>query len=263
MIEVNIDPVAFVIGTLEVRWYGIMIALGILVLVLWALWQVRKDPFLTPNTIITLAIVGLPSGIIFARLLHVIDQWEHYGRNPGDIIGGEGLSIYGAILGAVLGTWIYSKFKPFKYGHGADLVAPGIMLGQAIGRIGCFINGCCPGPDAPTTLPWGVVYLHPECAAPLGIATHPTVVYEMIFLLLLFGVAMLLKDRLKPDGSLFLIYLGSYSLWRVGIGFLRVNDPFLFGLHQAQVIGIVVAAIAIFLLIYRRVRWVKPGQSPD
>ena len=260
MIEINIDPIAFTIGSTEVRWYGIMIALGVLVLVLWTLWQVRKNAFITPSTVITLAIVGIPSGIIFSRLIHVIDQWEYYSQHPGQIIGGEGLSIYGAVLGAVLGTWIYSRFRPFNYGYGADTVAPGIILAQAIGRVGCFINGCCHGTEVSASLPWGVVYLNADCVAPLGIPVHPTQIYEIIFLLFLFGAIMMLKGRLKPDGSLFLVYLGSYSLWRFGIGFLRVNEPFLFGLHQAQVIGLAVMAIIVIMLIYRRVRWVNPKQ---
>jgi len=258
MIEINIDPVAFSIGSVEIRWYGIMIGLGVLVLVLWTLWQVRKDKFLPFETVITLAIVGIPSGVIFARLLHVIDRWEFYSHNPGQIIGGEGLTIYGAILGAILGTWIYSKFRPFNYGYGADLMAPGIILAQAIGRVGCTINGCCYG--TPTSLPWGISYTHPNSVG-FGVSgVHPTQVYEIIFLLLLFGIVMMLKGRLKPDGSLFLVYLGGYSLWRIGIDFIREGTPFLFGLHQAHVIGIIVVVVAILILIRRRVRWVKSEQ---
>lgn len=255
MIEINIDPVAFTIGSIEIRWYGIMIALAILVLVLWTLWQAKRGAKLSYDTVIILAIVGIPSGIIFSRLLHVIDRWEFYSHNPGQIIGGEGLTIYGAILGAVLGTWIYSKFRPFNYGYAADLVAPGIMLAQAIGRVGCTINGCCYG--TATSLPWGIGYAHPDSLA-FGVSgVHPTQVYEIIFLLLLFGGIMLLKGRLKPDGSLFLVYLGGYSLWRFGIDFIREGTPFLFSLHQAQVIGIIVVVVAIIILVRRRVRWTK------
>jgi prolipoprotein diacylglyceryltransferase len=79
----------------------------------------------------------------------------------------------------------------------------------------------------------------------------------------LFVFIMLLKGKLKPDGSLFLVYLGGYSIWRFGIGFLRVNDPFLFGMHQAQVIGIAVFILVVALLIYRRVHWVKAAKIPD
>ena len=175
------------------------------------------------------------------------------------------MTIYGAILGAVLGTWIYSRFKPFNYGHGADLVVPGVILAQAIGRVGCTINGCCYG--IATTLPWGIVYTNPDSlgyvasqSLPTGMGLNPTQVYEIIFLMLLFSVVMLLKGRLKPDGSLFLIYLGSYSLWRIGIDFIRAEGtPFLFGLHQAQVIGIIVAVITVIMLVRRRVKWVRTG----
>lgn len=256
MIEIGIDPVAFAIGSIEVRWYGIMIALAVLVLVLWMVREVRRGANISYDTLFTLALIGIPSGIIFARLLHIIDQWEFYSQNPGQIIGGEGLTIYGAILGAALGIWIYSRFSSsFRYGYVADLVAPGIILAQAIGRVGCTINGCCYG--APTSLPWGVVYTQPaSIASSLGVATHPVVVYEIIFNLIVFGVLLKLRGRLKPDGSLFLVYLGLYSLWRLGSDFLRAGTPFLFGLHQAQVIGLIVLAIIIPLLIYRT-RWVK------
>ena len=263
--EINIDPVAFTIGSAAIRWYGLMIALAVLVLVIWTFWQVKKYwPGFPPERVLALTIVGLPSAIIFARLIHVIDRWDLYRNDPWKIIGGEGLTIYGAILGAVLGTWIYSRFKPFNWGFGADLVAPGIILAQAIGRVGCFINGCCHGPEAPTSLPWGVTYLNPDCAADIkNVPVHPTQLYEIIFLMFLFVIIMLLKGRLKPDGSLFLVYLGGYSLWRFGIGFLRVNEPFLFGLHQAQVIGIIVLIVAVVMLVYRRVRWVKAEKIPD
>jgi len=257
MIEIGIDPIAF----LNVRWYGIMIALGVLVLVLWTIRGVRRGAALSYNTVLTAAIVGIPAGVIFARLLHVIDRWDYYSQNPGQIIGGEGLTIYGAVLGAALAIWIYSRFSNFSFAYAADVIAPGIILAQAIGRVGCTINGCCYG--TATSLPWGVVYTHPDSfayfasqALPTGIGLHPTQVYEIIFALILFGVLIGLKGRLQPDGSLFLVYLSLYSLWRIGIDFIREGTPFLFGLHQAQVIAIIVLAVTIPLLVLRT-RWVK------
>jgi len=250
MITIGIDPVAF----LNVRWYGIFIALAIVVLVLWMLWQVKKGANLSYDTIFTGVLVGIPSGIIISRLLHVVDRWDYYSQNPGQIIGGAGLTAYGAILGAALAIWIYSKFSHFKFGYVADLVAPGIILAQAVGRVGCTINGCCYG--IPTSLPWGVIYTHPNSLAPLGVATHPATVYEIIWNLIVFGVLFKLRGRFKPDGSLFLIYLSLYSLWRVGTDFLREGTPFLFGLHQAQIIAIIVLAITVPILAYRT-RWVK------
>lgn len=250
MIEIGIDPVAF----LGVRWYGIFIALAIIWIILWLVWQVRRGANLSYETVFTAALVGIPSGIVLARLLHVIDLWDYYSQNPGQIIGGGGLTAYGAILGAALGIWIYSRFSKLNFGYFADLVAPAVIVGQAvIGRIGCTINGCCYGVE--TSLPWGIVYTHPDSLGP-GVATHPTTVYELIFGLMVFGVLVKLRGRFRPDGLLFLIYLSLYSLWRLATDFLRVGTPFLFGLHQAQVVAIIVLAITVPLLVYKT-RWIK------
>ncbi len=271
LININIDPVAF----LNIRWYGILMALAILVIVLWLLWQVRRGAKLSNDTILIAAIVGIPSGIVFAKLLHVLDNIVvaklhpelvltgaviDYTQHPGQIFSAAGLTAYGAVLGTALGIWIYSRFSDLKFGYFADLVAPAIILGQAvIGRIGCTINGCCYGIE--TSLPWGIVYTHPNSLAPIGIAVHPTQVYEIIFGLVVFVVLIKLRGRFKPEGSLFLIYLSLYALWRVGMDFLRPGNPFLFDLHQAQIISIIILLIAIPLLVLRT-RWVSvKGES--
>ena len=254
MITISVSPIAFAIGSIEIRWYGIMVALAVLVLVLWMLREVRRGVNLSYDTILTAALVGVPSGVIISRLLHIVDRWDYYIANPGQIIGFSGLTFYGAVLGAALAIWVYSKVSNFQFGYLADLAAPAILLAQAVGRVGCTLNGCCYG--APTSLPWGVVYTHPESFAPLGVAIHPTQLYEIIYNLIVFAVLLKLRGRFKPDGSLFLVYLTLYSLWRFSIGFLREGTPFLFGLHQAQVIGLIVLAITIPILAYRT-RWVK------
>lgn len=256
MITIDINPVAFTIGPFDVGWYGIFVALAVISLVVWALAAVKKGAGeLTYNTIVNAAIVGIPSGIIFARVLHVIDLWDYYSQYPGQIIGGSGLTIWGAVLGAALGIWIYSKFSKISFGHLADVIAPGIILAQAIGRIGCTILGDDYG--YATTLPWGFVYTHPASPANAAVGltpTHPVVVYEIIFNLIVFGVLLMLRKKLKPDGSLFLVYLSFYSIWRIGSDFLREGTDFLFGLHQAQVIGIIVLVICL-VLIAKRTRW--------
>jgi len=230
-----------------------MIALAVVVLVLWAVWQVRRGANLSYDTIITAALVGIPSGVIISRLLYLIDMWASH-QNPGPIIGASGLTIWGAVLGAALGIWIYSRFSQLRFGYFADLMAPGVVLAQAIGRVGCTINGCCYG--LPTSLPWGIVYTHPRSLAPLGVAVHPTQIYEIIYLLIIFGVLFSLRGRFKPDGSLFLVYLSLYSLWRIGIDFIREGTPLLFGLHQAQIIAIIVLLIAVPVLALKA-RWIK------
>ncbi len=260
MISIGISPVAFTIGTISVAWYGIMVALAVLALVLWFLLQVRRGADLSYDTALNVALVGIPSGVIFARLLHVVDRWNYYSQNPGEIIGASGLTIYGAVLGAALGLWIFSKVRKTSFGYMADVLAPGIILAQAIGRVGCTLNGCCYGLE--TRAFSAVIYTNPSSYGPIGVPVHPTQVYEIVYDLIAFAVLVKLRGKFKPDGSLFLIYLSLYSSWRFGISFLREGTPFLFGLQQAQVIALIILAVAIPLLVFRT-RWVKVEEGSE
>ncbi len=260
VINIGVNPVAF----FSVRWYGIMVALAVAVVVAWSVWQSRKKGSrFTGDEALTAALVGIPSGVIFSKILHVIDYIViakfhpeiggiiDYTQFPMQIFSGGGLTIEGAILGAALGIWIYSRFTKFRYGAFVDAIAPGIILAQAVGRVGCTINGCCFG--LPTDLPWAFVYTNPasEVDNMLGVAVHPTQVYEIIYDLIVFGILLGLRKKFKPEGSLFMIYLSLYAVWRIGIDFIRDGNPFLFGLHQAQVVGIAILLITVPLMIIK------------
>jgi phosphatidylglycerol---prolipoprotein diacylglyceryl transferase len=261
MIEVNISPTAFTVGPIVVGWYGIMVALAVITVVSWALVSARKDKTLPRDFVLNAAIVGIPSGIVGARLMHVIDNWRLYSDNLLSIFRGDGLSIWGAVLGAALGLWIYSRLKKLSFGHFADLLAPGIILAQAVGRVGCTILGDDTG--LPTTLPWGFIYTHPLSPTNQAVGltpTHPVVTYEIFFNLIVFGVLLMLRKKLRPEGSLFLVYLAAYSVWRIVSDFLREGSDFFFGLHQAQFIGVVILIICAVLLAWRT-RWVKKGEG--
>ncbi len=274
MIQFPINPIAFQIGQFTLRWYGLFLALAVVWLIFWMWWQIRKGAKITLDTMLTLALVGIPSGIIFARLVHVLDnivvaklhpelalsgQVFDYTQDWARIIGGEGLTAWGAVLGASLGVWIYCKLAKVKIGYVFDLIAPAIIMAQAIGRIGCLLNGCCYGKA--TTLPWGLEYTNPQSLGFGAGVTHPTVVYEIIFNVLAFVALLKLRGKFKPEGSLYLIYLLLYSGWRLGIDFLRDGNPFLFGLHQAQVISIVILLIAVPWMA-KNTRWAKPEPAP-
>jgi len=256
MITISIDPIAFHIGSMTIRWYGIIVALSVAALIVWVWRQIRRKWAELPKAPeITVIVPAILSGIVVSKLFHVIDRWDYYSQNPGEVFSGGGLSIYGAVIGTSLFFLIYSKVKHSQFGFFADLAAPGIILAQAIGRIGCTINGCCFGKvcevAAPSWLPWSIVYTHPDSYAPLGVALYPAQVYEIIFCLIGFAILLKLRGRLKPDGTLFLVYLTSYSAWRVGIDFLREGTPFVLGLHQAQFVAIIVLAITIPILALR------------
>ncbi len=256
MININIDPVAISIGPITIGWYGIMVDLAVVTIILWLVREVRRGAEFTFDTAITAAVVGIPSAVVFSRLLHIVDHWSYYSQHLNELVGGEGLTIWGAVLGATLGIWIYSRFSHFKYSKFLDAIAPAVILGQAIGRIGCTINGCCNG--LPTTLPWGIRYTNPasygyfdSIVLPGGVGLHSVVVYEMIYDLIIFGVLLKLRKRFKPDGALYAIYLSFYSVWRFVIDFLRPGVPLLFGLHEAQLISILVLLVTIPFIILK------------
>jgi phosphatidylglycerol:prolipoprotein diacylglycerol transferase len=257
MIKIGLDPVIFSIGSFVVRWYGLMIDAAVITVVLWALHGVQKSAKLNYDTILNAALVGVPSGLIFSRVLHIIDQWSYFSTRPlSALLSGEGLTIYGAILGAVLGLWVYSKYSRFQFGLLADIIAPATILGQAIGRIGCFLNGCCYG--LVTDLPWSVLYTNKNSYGflassnlPEGVGLHPSVVYEFIWDMIVFGIVLKIGKRFKPDGALFAIYFALYAFGRLFIDFTRDGTPFLLGLHQAQVMSLAVLLITLPWLLFK------------
>ncbi len=273
MFTINIDPVAFTIGSIEIRWYGILIAIAVAVVILWLVRQIeslRKKGELPIIPDMMIAPAGIISGMIGAKLVHVFERWDFYIQNPTAIFSGGGFAVYGGILGATLGIWIYLKLTHQDellkhFGFFIDLVTPGIILAQAIGRIGCAINGCCHGKLAPDWFPLSLVYTHPNtsCAFDLrGVPLYPTQPAETVFGLITFAILLKLRGRLKPDGSLFLVYLIMYSAWRLGIGYLRTDMQFIFGLSQAQIISLVVLVASIIWLVYMR-RHFKVAEQPS
>jgi phosphatidylglycerol---prolipoprotein diacylglyceryl transferase len=250
---IDVDPVIVHLGPISIGWYGLMVALAVATVVWWIAWQNRKLNILSYDVIFTAALVGIPSGIVFSKILHIIDLWEVYSQDPGKIFSGEGLTIWGAVLGAAIGVWIYSRVsKQFRFAVFGDMIAPGIILAQAIGRVGCTFNGCCYG--ITSNSPVCIIYSNPNSYGPLGIPVLPTQVFEIFYNLIIFGVLFSLRGKLKPDGALFAVYLAFYAAWRLGIDFIRPGTPFLFGLHQAQFIGVVILA-AVIPFIIMRVRW--------
>jgi phosphatidylglycerol:prolipoprotein diacylglycerol transferase len=150
----------------------------------------------------------------------------------------------------------YCWVKKISFWLIGDVIAPGAILAQAIGRIGCLLNGCCYG--LPTSLPWGVVYTNPGSYCPLDESFQPTQIYHLIWNLIGFGILWSLRRRLKPQGSLFLLYLALYAAGDLAIRFVRVGEPFrsgmLFNLQQAQLIGIVILLVTVPWLIVRMLR---------
>lgn len=248
MIEIDISPIAFAIGPFEVRWYGIMVVLAVIAIIAITLLEAKRVG-IAEDHIYSLGAWAVIGGVVFSRVIHVIDKWDYYIAHPTQIFTFEGLAVYGAVIGVILAIIIYCLVKKLSIWLIADLVSPGALVGMAIGRVGCVLNGCCYG--LTTSFPWAVEYICPTSYAPLGVPLHPTQMYHIIWNLAAFGVLWALRRRLKPQGSVFLIYLAFYAAGDLLIRFVRDGDPYLFGLQQAQLIGILMLVVTVPLLLVR------------
>ena len=260
---INIDPIIGKLGPLTFRWYGVIMAVAVIV-GLWILAGQLKRRHISPDHAWGIAVFAVPLGVIGARLFHVFDNFSFYWHHPGQIFGGQliGLAIYGVIAGGILGLVIYCRWKKLPVLRVLDSTALAFPVAQTIGRCANIINGDTWGP--PTKLPWGFTYTNPNALLPanlLGVPTHPTPVYEQLWLLVMLGILLYLIPRLKTDGLAFLSYVGLYSLGRFFISFYRVNNIIFLGMREAQlfaVAGIVLAPIAAYWLVRRARKRVVP-----
>jgi len=254
MIEIGIDPTILNLGPLAVGWHGLFTALAVILAVLLTAWLAKRGG-IREDDVYSTALWAVPGGIVGARLIHVIDKIDYYIANPLDIFALQqgGLSIFGALLGGTLVGVAYARYRGLPVARLADLAAPGMLVAQMVGRIGCTINGDAHG--SPTTLPWGLIYTHDGAFLPRDwildrVATHPTPVYEILWDLLVLAVIWRLRGRMKPDGALLVLYLMIYSFGRFFISFLRMDPVVALGLQQAQLISILVLVIGVPFLIY-------------
>lgn len=243
------NPVAIRLLGIDIMWYGILISLGIVLAVGLAMYRAKQKGLETDN-ILDIALVAVPVAIICARLYYVIFKWDYYSANLGEILNirNGGLAIHGALIGGVLAGMLVCKHKKLKFLFMLDLVAPSIILGQAIGRWGNFMNNEAHG--GPTDLPWAIEVD--------GVMVHPTFLYESLWnVLVLFFLLIYDKKIKKQDGEVFFLYGILYSLGRFFIEGLRTDSLYFLGLRVAQLISI--AIILVFGLGFIMVRRKKGG----
>ena len=237
------NPVAFRIFGIEVAWYGILISLGILFGILVATYRAKKEG-LYADIIMDLALVAVPAAVIGSRVYYVIFSWEFYRQNPGEIfnIRQGGLAIHGAIIAGVLVGYLFCHYKKIGFWILADVCAPSIILGQAIGRWGNFINREAHG--GPTNLPWGIEVN--------GVKVHPTFLYESLWNLGVFAFLLYYSNKKKYDGQVFIFYLILYSIARYLIESLRTDSLMLGSFRVAQLISIFSIVIAVIVDLIKR-----------
>ncbi len=258
MLIISIDPVAFAIGTLQVRWYGILVAVAVITLLAITFREMRQRA-IPENTIYNLFFWGLIGGIIGGKLVYLIQPWFLYGVTPTEIISPYGWALHGSIIGAILAGLIYWKIRAREISLEnlasiGDGMAVGAPLAQAIGRIGCTINGCCYGKPSPfLSFPGAVIYTPRDTIAPQywNMPLYPTQIYFLLWNLVVFAVVWRLRRRLKPQGSLLLLYLSLYCAGDFGLRFLRIDPPLFLGLREGQIISLAILVVALPVLVIR------------
>jgi phosphatidylglycerol:prolipoprotein diacylglycerol transferase len=246
-------PILFHIGSFNLYTYGLFVALGFMTAV-WVSQKNARALHMAPETITDIFFVILVSALVGARLLYVFINFESYENHLLDIvkIWTGGLVFFGGFCTAVAATGIYMQLKKIPIWDTADILSPGIALGHAVGRMGCFFAGCCYGRAC--DLPFAVKFSHPHTLAPPGIYLHPTQIYMVMSNLILFCILLWLQKKKKFSGMVFLSYVMLYSLFRFIIEFFRGDfrgDFFFDFISMSQGIGLMVSLVAGILLILR------------
>lgn len=256
-----LNPVALDLGPLEIHWYGIIIAAGML-LGFYIADREASRRGLPEGMFMDLMFYIIIFSIIGARLYYVIFQWDYYGQNPIDIImiNEGGMAIHGGLIGGGLAGYVFCRVKGYSFFQIADIAAPSLILGQAIGRWGNFMNQEAHGGEVTRSfleslrLPEFIInqmYID-------GAYYHPTFLYESVWNLIGFAVLILLRPKLKI-GQTILFYLIYYSAGRFFIEGMR-TDSLMIGdvLRTAQVISVILIVLAAVIWIYREMKYDLP-----
>lgn len=252
-IIIGLDPTLVQLGHFGLRWYSLFFALAILAGVWLGLREAARRG-LNGERVQSLAIWSVVGGLIGARLFHVIDRWDAYATDPLRVlfVWEGGLAVYGGLVGGVVVGLVYAWRHGLPRWKLADAAAPGMILGQAIGRLACIPNGDAYG--APANVPWAFIYTNPRSMVPrdlLGVPTHPYAAYELLFDLALLGLLWRLRKVCKTDGLLFLTYAVVYAAGRFLLTFYRVEQVWFWGLQEAQVVALLVFVTTLPLLLWR------------
>lgn len=237
------DPIAFQIGPLAIRWYGILMSTALALGTVLAYREAEKQK-IDPEYVINLVVVAAPLGFIGARLYYILFfNLEYYLSHPAEIpaVWHGGLAIHGALIGGVLGGYLVVRHYKLDFWQMADIVAPSLILGQAIGRWGNFFNQEAYGYE--TNLPWAM-YID-------GAYRHPTFLYESLWNLLVFMTLLLIRrKKFMKKGDLFAAYFALYSLGRVVVESFR-TDSLMFGpFRVAQLVSILGILGGVLFILY-------------
>ncbi len=244
----------FSIGPFTIYGYGLMIAVSVITGYLLSEYRAKKKN-LDYENIFTLAIWCLAGGVLGSKLLFFITVWKDVIENPKILLDFQnGFVVYGGIIGGILGGFGYCRYKKWNFMEYFDLVMPQIALAQGIGRIGCFLAGCCYGRETESGI--GIVF-HESNYAPNGVKLVPTQLFSAAFDIGLFAALLLVDKKKKAHGQVAGAYLALYSIGRFIIEFYRgdLDRGQIGSLSTSQFIAIFLGAAGIALFFMAGKKW--------
>jgi phosphatidylglycerol:prolipoprotein diacylglycerol transferase len=248
-------PIFIEIGPVVIRYYGLLHGLAVVA----AFWLISREVkrtslLLSRESILDLFLVVIPASYIGARIYFVAFHWNFFRHHPLEIfaIWHGGLAIHGGIIGGIIALALFCRWKGIRFWAMADIIAPSLILGQALGRLGNFLNGDAHG--LPTALPWGIVF-PPGSPAGMqfpGIPIHPSMLYQMILNLLVFWLLWRIRAKGYKEGFIVALYFVLSATARFFVSFTRADSLWVGPLRAAHIASAVLIIIFAGLIIVRR-----------
>jgi phosphatidylglycerol:prolipoprotein diacylglycerol transferase len=259
-------PRLFTIGSYSQPTYGVLLAVAFLVGLWAAHWQAKRAG-LPAGKIADMAVYVLIAGLIGAKLMLVAVDYRYYTSNPRELFSlfQSGGVFYGGLLGGLLVAVFFARRYALPVWATADALAPGVVIGQSIGRLGCFAAGCCYG--KPATVPWAVTFTDVHAArnvgTPLDTPLHPSQIYESLATLVIFALLVWLAPRKRFQGQVVLAYVALYSVARFVLEYYRgdAGRGMIGPVSTSQAVAIVLVLLA-GMLYFRLRKTQAPAPAP-
>jgi phosphatidylglycerol:prolipoprotein diacylglycerol transferase len=261
MPTISINPAAFNIGSLEIRWYGIMAALAVAALLVIMVKEAKRRGI--KRDIYSIFFWGVVGGVVGGRASYVIYYWDYFMANPRQIIGLQGTGQLGMIVGIVVAALIYMGATRMRFSDllsMGDVFITGALLALAIGRVGCTLNGCCYGEPSPfNVFPLAIMYSPRDTIPPQywNMPLYPTQIYHVLWNLIVFAIVWVSRGKFKPAGSLLFFGFCIYAVGDLGLRFLRGSrgTTLFWDLDNPQVVDFAIFVIFMPWLIFKMRRF--------